>query len=199
MGRRPRQFDAGIYHLGSHGSDRRHLYVCDDDRSDFLDRLSSTFWTREIDLLSYALLGNHYHCLVQIPDHRLSEALQRLHTEYSRHHNQRHGRGAHLFRAHGFARRITHTDDLLGAFRYIARNPVEAGLAQSPLDWPWASTRAHAGLEPPAIPIDERPLAAALGHTPGWRKRYAELILIPEQESKSDAAYALHGKGHGWS
>jgi hypothetical protein len=83
--------------------------------------MSSTFWTREIDLLAYALLGNHYHGLVRIPDTRLSEALQRLHSEYSRDHNLRHGRRARLFRAHCFARRVTDTDDLLGVYRSGAR------------------------------------------------------------------------------
>lgn len=176
MGRRRREFGAGIYHVGSHGSDTRHLYVCDDDRVDFLERMHSTFWAREIDVLTYALLGNHYHGLVRIPDAGFSEALQRLHTEYSRHHNLRHGRRAHLFRAHCFARRVDDDEDLLGAYHYIARNPVEAGLVQDPIDWPWASSRAHAGLEPPAIPLDERPLEAALGGGADWRRRYADFV-----------------------
>jgi REP element-mobilizing transposase RayT len=176
VGRPRRQFAPGIYHLAAHGSDRRHLYLDDDDRVDFLDRLSTTLWTRDIDVLSYVLLGNHYHALVRIPDARLSEALQRLHTEYSRHHNRRYQRGAHLFRAHCLARRIKDDAHLLGAYRYLARNPVEAGLVDDPLDWPWASTRAHAGHEPPAIPLDQRPLQAALDHSPNWHQHYLELI-----------------------
>jgi putative transposase len=180
MARPPREFEAGIYHLGSHGSDTRFLYACDDDRVDFLERMSSTFWARDIDVLAYALLGNHYHGLVRIPDARLSEALQRLHAEYSRQHNRKHGRSAHLFRAHCFARRVSDDDDLLGVYRYIARNPVEAGLVDNLLDWRWASTRAHAGLERPAIPLDERPLRAAFDGSPYWRQRYADLILSPE-------------------
>ena len=176
MGRKRREFENGTYHIGSHGSDTRHLYRGDDDRRDFLRRMSSTFWTRDIRVHAYALLGNHYHALVTIPDERLSEALQRLHTEYSRHHNLRHRRSAHLFRAHCLARRITDDDDLLGVYRYIARNPVGAGLAQTPTGWPWASTRAHAGCGPPAIPLDERPLLALLGPGPHWRHRYAAFV-----------------------
>ena len=188
MGRRPRDFAEGIYHFGSHGSDTRYLYVCDGDRFDLLERMSSILWVRGIDLLAYALLGNHYHGLVRIPDARLSEALQRLHTEYSRQYNRRHGRRAHLFRAHCFARRVTVTDDLLGVYRYIARNPVEAGLVTNPLDWPWASTRAHAALDRPAVPLDETLLRGALGDTAGWRTRYAELIHTPDQEAEREAA-----------
>jgi REP element-mobilizing transposase RayT len=187
MGRPRRDFGEGIYHLGSHGSDTRYLYVSDDDRLDFLERMSSTLWTRDIAVFSYTLLGNHYHGLVRTPDARLSEALQRLHTEYSREHNRRHGRRAHLFRAHCFARRVADTDDLLGVYRYIARNPVEAGLVANPLDWRWASTRAHAGLDPPAIPLDETLLRGALGDTLDWRRRYAELIAGIEETNTAAA------------
>lgn len=36
---------------------------------------------------------------------------------------------------------------MLYAFRYIARNPVEAGLCRSPADWLWSSYRRTAGLD----------------------------------------------------
>lgn len=176
VGRPLRQFAAGIYHLAARGSDNRYLCVCEDDRTDFVERLGDTFWTRGIDVLAYTLMGNHYHGLVRIPDPGLSAALQRLHTEYSRHHNRRHGRHAHLFRAHCLARRVKDDADLLTKYRYLALNPVEAGLVPHPLDWAWASTRALAGLERPAIPLDERPLRAALDESPHWRERYVELI-----------------------
>jgi len=172
MPRRPRSFVEGIYHLGSHGSDDRDLFVNDDDRNDFLDRLAAVWRRFELDLLSYVLLGNHYHTILRIPDARVSRALQRLHTEYSRQHNRRHGRKAHLFRAHPFARRIEDDNDLVNVHRYLARNPVEANFVDDPLDWPWGSARAHAGLESPRIPLDEMSLRAALGPTPGWRERF---------------------------
>jgi REP element-mobilizing transposase RayT len=193
MGRPRREFEQGVYHISSHGSDTRHLYRSDADRRDFLKRMSSTFWTRDIDVLAYALLGNHYHALVRIPDDGFSEALQRLHTEYSRHHNLRHRRSAHLFRAHCLARRITDDDDLLGLYRYIACNPVRAGLAQTPVGWPWASTRAHAGYEPAAIPIDEQPLHALLGPDAHWRHRYA--AFVASDDGRGEVRLASLGTG----
>jgi hypothetical protein len=35
---------------------------------------------------------------------------------------------------------------LLGTFAYVANNPVEAGLCESPADWPWSSYAATVGL-----------------------------------------------------
>src|SRR5437588_11634700 len=106
----------------------------------------SAIWQRfELALLSYVLMGSHYHALVRIPDARLSEALQRLHTEYSRHHNRRHGRRAHLFRAHPMTREVGRDVQLVAACRYLLLNPAGAALVADPLDRPWSSARAHAG------------------------------------------------------
>jgi putative transposase len=176
MGRRPRDLCDGIYHLDAHGSDTRHLFVTDRDRQDFLERLAAICERFELALLSYVLLGNHYHALVRIPDPRLSRALQRLHTEYSRWHNRRHGRSAHLFCAHALTREITSDRQLVAACRYLAVNPVEAGLVDDPLDWPWSSARAHAGLERPRIPLAESDLRAAFGGDGSWRERYRAQI-----------------------
>lgn len=172
MPRPPRNFYAGIYHLAAHGSDTRHLFVGDDDRQDFLERLAATWERFELALLSYVLLGSHYHALVRIPDGRLSQALQRLHTEYSRRRNRRHARSAHLFRAHPLTVEIGSDSQLVAACRYLAFNPVDAGLVDDPLAWPWSSARAHAGLERPRIPLAESDLRAAFGGGDAWRERY---------------------------
>jgi REP element-mobilizing transposase RayT len=176
MARPPRNFEAGIYHIGSTGSDRRALFKVDDDRIDFLDRLARAIWPLGLALLDYVLMGNHYHALVRTPDARLSKALQLLHGGYSRRHNLTHGRSAHLFRAHCFARAITSDADLLIAYRYLARNPVEAGFALDVLDWPWSSARAHAGVEPPRIRLDDATLRDALDDPAGWRARYLRMV-----------------------
>jgi putative transposase len=180
MARSLRLLAAGIYHLTAHGSDTRYLFVDDQDRADFLERLAVVCERFELGLLSYVLLGNHYHGLLRVPDARLSRALQRLHTEYSRHHNRRRRRSAHLFRAHPYTGEIESDAQLVAACRYLARNPVEAGLVDDPLEWPWSSARAHAGLERPRIPLAEGDLRAAFGGTDGWRLRYREQIQKEE-------------------
>jgi putative transposase len=162
---------AGIFHLAAHASDLRYLFLDDHDREHFLDRLAITCERFELGLHAYTLMGNHYHLLLSIPDARLSRALQWLHTAYSRDHNRRYGRGAHLFRAHALARLIESDEDLVGSARYLARNPVEAGLVRDPLDWPWSSARTHAALAPPRVPLSEDALEAAFGGA-SWRRNY---------------------------
>jgi len=183
MARPLRALHEGIYHLAARGSDDRHLFVIDSDRQEFLGRLAATCERFELELLSYVLMGSHYHALVRIRDARFPTALQRLHTGYARWHNRRHSRSAHLFRAHAMTREITSDVQLIAASRYLALNPVAAGLVANPFEWPWSSARAHAGLEEPGIPLSETDLRAAFGDTDGWRERYRALIEVPDYET----------------
>jgi len=176
MARPPRELHEGIYHLTAHGSDARYLFLDDEDRADFLNRLAVVCERFELALLSWVLLGSHYHALVRIPDARLSRALQRLHTGYSRHLNKRRSRTAHLFRAHPSTTLIESDTHLLAACRYLARNPVEAGIAKNPLEWPWSSARAHAGLERPRIPLAENDLRTVFGGREDWRREYVKTL-----------------------
>jgi REP-associated tyrosine transposase len=176
MARSPRAFVAGIYHLGSHASDERHLFSSDAECEVFLKGLGHVLARFELGLVSYTLMGNHYHLLLRIPDARVSRAVQQLHGWYSRLHNRLNGRSAHLFRAHFFARELESDEDLLWAARYLAWNPVAAGLAAGPFAWRWSSAAATAGLTRPALPFELGPLQAALGDRPGWQRRYRDFI-----------------------
>jgi putative transposase len=172
MARPLRNFGPSLYHVTSHASDDRELFLVAEDRSSFLQRLARICKRFELELVSFVLMGNHYHAIMRTPDERLSTGLQVLHTGYSRHHNRVHGRSAHLFKAHFGSREIVSDEQLLNTVRYLALNPVEAGFVEHPLDWPWGSARAHAGLEPPLIPLEEGPIRAAFDDRDGWRESF---------------------------
>ncbi|HEY2354942.1 MAG TPA: hypothetical protein VGH79_08620 [Gaiellaceae bacterium] len=177
MGRLPRQYAHGIYHVAGRGSDDRVLFHDDADRHAFLKHLTTSFALLNLRIVSYVLMTNHHHLIVATPDARLARGLHCLHGGYARIHNRRHGRHAHLFRAHALARRVEDNDDLKWTDRYLARNPVEAGIALDAFDWPWSSASAHAGLVASPIPLDEAPLRGAYDNAADWRRRYSENIL----------------------
>lgn len=177
MARLPRIFAPdGIYHVASRGSDRRSLFLLDSDREAFLERLARTAESFELTCLAYCLMGNHYHLLVQTPDERLSAALRELHSGYSRHFNHAHRRSAHLFRAHCLAQLVDSDSYLVTACRYIAHNPVRAGLCGEPFDWPWSSYRASAGIDQSPPFLSEARLRHAFGGDKEWRARHREFI-----------------------
>ncbi len=91
------------------------------------------------DSYAYCLMTNHFHLLVQTPQPNLSQGMQRLNSEYAGYFNERHRLDGHLFQQR-FDSRLIETDEYFAdAMRYIAFNPVRAGLCGHPAEWPWSS------------------------------------------------------------
>jgi hypothetical protein len=83
-------------------------------------------------------------------------------------------------------REIASDRQLVAACRYLALNPVAAGLVASPFDWPWSSARAHAGLERSRIPLSETDLRVVFGDSKDWRERYRAQIEVPDYATPFD-------------
>ena len=88
MPRPPRNLNDGLHHVTARASDTRRLFDTDASRNMFLDRLAATLANFEIGLVTWTLMGTHYHLVISSPGTGLSSALQRLHSWYSRLHNQ---------------------------------------------------------------------------------------------------------------
>ena len=84
-------------------------------------------------------MTNHYHLLVEAATTRLSKGMQRLNASYAQWFNRRHDLAGHLFRHRFYAGLVTRDSHLLELMRYLALNPVHAGLCATPEDWPWSS------------------------------------------------------------
>jgi putative transposase len=164
----------------SRGSDRRALFLYDQDRIDHLDFAATAINRYEIECLAFALMTNHCHYLLRTPDRDdacLSKALRDLNGRYSRRFNWRHGREAHAFRNRfGAVLQVTERQ-LLWTARYIVVNPVEAGLCGHPSEWPWTSYRATAGLEEPPAFLAALALLSLFADTPeAARARYVNFV-----------------------
>ena len=72
----------------------------------------------------------------------LARAIGEAHRRYTGYINQREGWRGYLWQGR-FASFVMDQDYFLTAMRYVELNPVRAGLAASPADWPWSSARAH--------------------------------------------------------
>jgi putative transposase len=91
-------------------------------------------------------MPNHVH-LILVLDHAdgLRAALAPAHTRYTMEINRREGWRGHLWQDR-FASFPMSEGHLHACLRYVELNPVRAGLAARPEDWPWSSARAHLGL-----------------------------------------------------
>jgi REP element-mobilizing transposase RayT len=89
--------------------------------------------------LAVCLLSTHWHAILDLPDASLARGMHRLVGGYSKRFNARHARTGYLVRDRYWSRRKDTPNAVLEAFRYVANNPVAAGLADRPEDWRWSS------------------------------------------------------------
>lgn len=147
MARRiPRIAVPGFYHVTSRGNNRRPIYLDDLDRETFLTmvgRVTERHWWA---CHSFCLMTNHFHLLLQTQDESLSAGMQRLNGDFAQTFNRRHGTIGHLFQDRFFSVPVTRQAHALWVIRYIAQNPVEAGIARTPEGWRWSSYGATLGL-----------------------------------------------------
>jgi len=154
--------DARLQELGlplhaiAQGLERCVIFRDDEDRSRFVRRATRVFRELGVDVLAWALMGNHLHHVVRPTRAPLSKAMQRLLGPYAQSFNRRHGRVGRLFRDRFWSRPVEDDDDLLGLIGYVTLNPLRGGLVRSVDElcaYPWTSLA-----ELVASPCEREPL-----------------------------------------
>jgi putative transposase len=122
------------------------LFIDFEDRQCLLRILKYTCERHGWLVRAYAQLSTHHHLLVWTPYDDLSRGMQLLSGVYAQAFNRRHGRFGHLVSGR-FSSKIVDSEEYAKEIcRYIALNPVRAGLCERPEQWVWSSYRATIGL-----------------------------------------------------
>src|SRR3954451_7230965 len=184
MPRKPRgEVEPGVHHVYARGVAKQAIWVDDDDRARYLHLLRAVGLRLEWRCLSYCLMPNHVHLLVETTAPNLGLGMGRLHGSDAQGFNKRHDRVGHLFGDRYGAKRVTSDAQLWVNAAYIARNPVSAGLCPSPEAWPWSSHAATAAGTAPSW-VDDRALMdhfASAGGDPRDRYRAFVAEYRPQQ------------------
>jgi REP element-mobilizing transposase RayT len=149
----------GIYHVTARGNRKQRIFLADDDRALFLTLLARITVPLRWRFHAYCLMENHYHLVTETPEANLSAGLQMVNGRYAQAFNARYALTGHLFQGRFHSIAVESDGHLLELSRYLALNPVRAGLCARPEDWPWSSYRAALGIAgPPAFLRMERVL-----------------------------------------
>jgi REP element-mobilizing transposase RayT len=144
--RSPRDLAPGIQHVGVSAAGAATYFWDDLDRAIWLRLFVATGSRYGWRCVAVCLLSTHWHAIVEIPDGSLARGMHRLVGGYSRRFNDRHARTGYLVRGRYWSRRKDSPAAVLEAYRYVARNPVAAGLVDRPEDWRWSSYGAAVGV-----------------------------------------------------
>ena len=117
-----------LHHVIVRGIERRDIFLDDDDRHSFVQRLSALLEKTQTSCLAWALMSNHLHLLLRPSQVKLSTFMQRLLTGHAVFFNLRHERSGHLFQNRYKSILCQEDEYLLQLVRYIHLNPFRANI-----------------------------------------------------------------------
>ncbi len=156
------------HHVTQRGNRRERVFFEDGDYALYRDWLSESCRRFSVEVWAYCQMPNHVHLILTPTDGEgLALALSRAHRLYAGFLNARARQTGHVFQGR-FGSVVLDEEHLMSAARYVALNPVRAGLAARPEDWPHSSVRAHLSRRDDGL-VSVRPL---LDRAP----RFADMI-----------------------
>lgn len=131
------------HHVTQRGNRRQRTFFSEADYETYRRLLAWACSEKGTEVWAWCLMPNHVH-LILVPrtEDGLRASLAEAHRRYTSRVNAREGWRGHLWQER-FHSVPLDEPYLLVAARYVERNPVKAGLARYPQDWPWSSARAH--------------------------------------------------------
>ena len=137
-----------VWHITSRGNNRGNIYLGDEDHLMFLSIFAEAVRRFRWIVHAYTLMTNHFHLVLETPEPTLSRGMKWMNGKYAQWFNRRHERSGHLFQGRFKGFLVEKESYLLTLIRYVALNPVRAGMVKRPEEYPWSSYRATAGYEP---------------------------------------------------
>jgi putative transposase len=135
------------HHVTQRGNGRARTFFDDDDYALYRELLGHHCRAAGVEIWSFVLMPNHVHLiLVPVDADGLRRALAPLHRRYAGHVHARMRRTGHFWQGR-FGCVAMDEDHLAAAVRYVAMNPVRAGLTERAVDWSWSNVRTLLGLD----------------------------------------------------
>ena len=133
----------GYHHVTARGNDRLPIFLDDEDRWSFLRLLAEARERFGCDFHAYCLMTNHVHLVIEDHEGNLSKALRHIKGVHAQRFNRRHDRVGHLFEGRFWNSLLGDDAYLTTAVEYVHRNPVDAGIVESAVEYPWSSFPAY--------------------------------------------------------
>lgn len=171
MARLPRLTVPGYpHHIIQRGNNRQAMFVDAQDYRRLLEYLGESAARYGVAIHAYVLMSNHFHLLATPEEESgLPSMMQALGRRYVRAFNQRHSRSGTLWEGRYKATVIESERYLIACMAYIELNPVRAGMAAQPGEYPWSSYAHQIGVRHDPL-ITPHALYWGLGNTPFSRE-----------------------------
>ena len=163
------------HHVTQRGNRRQRTFFEEGDYETYKSLMAEWCRSRGVEVWAYCLMPNHVHLIV-VPstEAALRAAIGEAHRRYTVRVNEREGWRGCLWQGR-FSSFPMAPGHLFTGTRYVELNPVRAGLATRPEDWPHSSVRAHLACRTDGL-VEPRALLERFGD---WR-RFLSVDLSPD-------------------
>ncbi len=111
----------------------------------------------KVEIHAFVLMNNHFHLLAKFPENNMSEAMNYFMRESSRVLSRDSGRINQVYGGRYFRSAIKKNIHLDHVYKYLYRNPVEAGLCNHVEKYPYSTLQILLGMKSGVIPLVEDP------------------------------------------
>ena len=119
----------------------------------FSEELYMTCIIHNLKVHSFVLMSNHYHLIAHTPDKNLSKCMQRFLLNTSLRLTKLGNRINQTFAGRYFKTIIQQPNYYLNCYKYVYRNPIEAGLSEKAELYPYSTLSQKLGLNTLSVPI----------------------------------------------
>jgi REP element-mobilizing transposase RayT len=167
------------------GNGRMSIFLDDRDYRQLEFLLGEVVAEYDVECWGFCGMGNHYHAILRPTRPNISAAMRRLNGEYAQWWNRRHSRVGHVFQGRFKDQIVSREQYLMALIRYVARNPLRAGLVSDLGNWRCGSYRAIAGLEdaPAFLSVDTILAQFGVADTRTLQERFTAFVLGDDHNS----------------
>jgi len=126
-------------HAMSRGNNKECLFHDHRDYRMYFDMLEEGLERFDVECNGFCAMWNHAHLVLTPQEQPIASLMHQVNSSYCGWFNRRHGRVGHVTQGRYKGLLIEDGYYFLNATRYIALNPVAAGLVTDPADWEWSS------------------------------------------------------------
>ena len=176
------------HHIYHQGNNYQAVFLDDEDRAFYLERLRDGAREYQVDIHAYALLERCLYLLATPADATgLARMMQWMGRCYVPYVNRKYHRSGTLWEGR-FRTSIVETDQyLMRCSRFIEMRPVMAGLVENPHEYRWSSYQHHVGLHASSL-VRDHVLYWNLGNTP-FDRESAYLAFVREFSQDEDTVF----------
>jgi len=184
MARQPRLVLPGQpQHVIQRGNNRDVIFASEEDYCFYLEKLALACERFGCDLHAYVLMTNHVHLLMTPQNSQsISKVMQSIGRYYVQYFNHQYKRTGTLWEGRYKSTLLDSENYLLTCYRYIALNPVRAGMVDHASEYNWSSYSCNALGKANAL-ITPHELYINLGQSKEERSSYYRSLFDGHQEA----------------